>query len=139
MTRYSSRAPIPARLGRLEELATDLWWSWHPEARIVFRRLDYTLWRSTAHNPVRMLWTMPRARLEQAAADEQFLAVYDRAILRLDDARTSRHTATSTVRSPRGTAVTHGLPSGVSATSIGASAQFRRSELSSCHPSGEMY
>ena len=26
------------------------------EARAVFRRLDYALWRATAHNPVRMLW-----------------------------------------------------------------------------------
>jgi hypothetical protein len=34
---------------------------------------------------------------------------------------------TSTVRSPSGTAVMHGLPSGVVACSIGASAQFRRS------------
>ena len=29
----------------------DLWWSWHAEARAVFRRLDYGLWRATAHNP----------------------------------------------------------------------------------------
>ena len=39
----------------------------------------------------------------------------------------TRQTATSTDRSPSGTAVTHGLPSGVSAGSIGASAQLRRS------------
>ena len=32
MTRYGS-LPLPARLGRLEELAIDLWWSWHAEAR----------------------------------------------------------------------------------------------------------
>ena len=36
----------------------------------------------------------------------------------------TRQTATSTVRLPSGTAVTHGLPSGVSAGSIGASVQF---------------
>jgi glucan phosphorylase len=37
---------------RLEELAVDLWWSWHPRRRKVFRLLDYPLWRATAHNPV---------------------------------------------------------------------------------------
>ena len=34
----------------------------------MFRRLDYALWRATAHNPVRMLWLIPREKLEAAAA-----------------------------------------------------------------------
>jgi hypothetical protein len=54
MSRYASLPPRPSRIDRLDELAIDLWWSWN-EARAVFRRLDYALWRSTAHNPVRML------------------------------------------------------------------------------------
>mgnify|MGYP006150539211 CR=1 FL=1 len=37
------------------ELAADLWWTWNTAAREVFRRLDYPLWRQTAHNPVLML------------------------------------------------------------------------------------
>jgi glycogen phosphorylase len=92
MTRYSTLPPLPERLARLEELAIDLWWSWHPEARILFRRLDYALWRATAHNPVRMLWMVPRARLDAAAADPAFLALYDLAIAALDDARAARNT-----------------------------------------------
>ena len=87
MTRYSALPPIPARLSRLEELAVDLWWSWNPEARLVFRSLDYTLWRATAHNPVRMLWLLPRTTLERAAADPEFTARYDRAVGALDAAR----------------------------------------------------
>ncbi len=55
MTRYSGLPPLPERISRLDELAVDLWWSWHRDAREVFRRLDYPLWRATAHNPVRML------------------------------------------------------------------------------------
>ena len=64
MDRYSGLPPLPARLSRLGELAVDLWWSWHRDARSVFRRLDYTLWRATAHNPVRMLWMIARERLD---------------------------------------------------------------------------
>jgi hypothetical protein len=67
--RYASLTPLPERVSRLAELATDLWWSWRPEARGVFRRLDYSLWRATAHNPVRMLWLIPRDKIEAAAAD----------------------------------------------------------------------
>ena len=92
MTRYSSLPPIPERISRLEELAIDLWWSWHPEARTIFRRLDYQLWRATAHNPTRMLWLIPRQKLEAAATDPQFLAQYDRALAALDDARAARNT-----------------------------------------------
>jgi starch phosphorylase len=92
MTRYSPLPPIPERIARLEELAIDLWWSWHPEARVVFRRLDYQLWRATAHNPARMLWLIPREKLQDASTDREFLALYDRAVTALDDARAARNT-----------------------------------------------
>jgi len=92
MTRYAGRPPIPERIGRLEELAIDLWWSWHSDARILFRQLDYMLWRATAHNPVRMLWQVAPERLQAAAADSAFQLTYDRAIRALDDARAARNT-----------------------------------------------
>ena len=42
---------LPARIGRLTELAYNLWWSWHPEARALFAAIDPTVWAMTAHNP----------------------------------------------------------------------------------------
>ncbi len=96
MNRYASLPPFPDRLSRLGELGTDLWWSWHRDARMVFRRLDYALWRSTAHNPVRMLWAVPQARLEAASKDDAFMRLYDRALAGLDDARAARRTWWST-------------------------------------------
>jgi starch phosphorylase len=90
--RYADLPPLPERVRRLDELAVDLWWSWHLEARQVFRRLDFSLWRSTAHNPVRMLWLVPRERLAAVAADPAFLELYDRAIAGLEDARAGRNT-----------------------------------------------
>ena len=92
MNRYPGLPPLPERLNRLDELAVDLWWSWHPEARTVFRRLDYGLWRATAHNPVLMLRLIDRARLERAAADSDFQWLYDRAIGLLDEARSVQRT-----------------------------------------------
>jgi glycogen phosphorylase len=83
---------LPDRIKRLEELANDLWWSWNADARNVFRRLDYPLWRETAHNPVLMLRLMAHERLAHAAADASFLANYDRAIQRLDAARGAHNT-----------------------------------------------
>ena len=59
---------IPDRINRLEELSHDLWWSWTSEARNIFRRLDYPLWRLTAHNPVRMLKLVSRDTLDRTRA-----------------------------------------------------------------------
>src|SRR5262245_63127022 len=92
MTRYVNHPPLPDRLKRLEELAVDLWWSWHSEARAVFRRLDYTTWRVTAHNPVLMLRLISPQKLDAAAADPAFLTAYDAAVAALDDARAARNT-----------------------------------------------
>jgi starch phosphorylase len=83
---------MPPRIARLDEIALDLWWSWHHEARTVFRQLDYSLWRSTAHNPVRMLNLIAVERLQTVADDPGFLAAYDQAIQALDDARAARNT-----------------------------------------------
>jgi starch phosphorylase len=92
MNRYSTIPPLPERLARLDELAIDLWWSWNSDARRVFRRLDYPLWRATAHNPVRMLWVIPPEKLAAAAADADFVALYERAVHGLDAARAARNT-----------------------------------------------
>ncbi len=89
--RFSTAAPLPARLHRLHELALDLWWSWDDRARQVFRRLDYALWRATAHNPVQMLQRITSERLAAVAGDADFLKAYDEAIFGLDDARTVAH------------------------------------------------
>jgi starch phosphorylase len=83
---------LPERINRLPELATDLWWTWNPQAREVFRLLDYPLWRQTAHNPVLMLRGVSDELLHLAAHDERFLSVYDAALDALDRARSAQDT-----------------------------------------------
>ncbi len=68
---------LPERLSRLEELSRNLWWSWSPEARALFRSISVRLWRSTDHNPVRMLRVVTPDRLERLAEDPTFLKKYD--------------------------------------------------------------
>jgi glycogen phosphorylase len=87
MDRYVPLPPLPPRLARLNELAYDLWWSWNSVAREVFRDLDYPLWRFTDHNPVLLLHLVEQERLEHAAADAEFLRLYDEAIAALDSVR----------------------------------------------------
>jgi len=92
MNRYAELPPLPERINRLDQLAVDLWWSWNADGREVFRRLDYTVWRETAHNPVRMLWIVDREKLEAAARDPLFLVAYDSAIANLESARAALNT-----------------------------------------------
>lgn len=87
MDRYVPLPPLPPRIGRLNELAYDLWWSWTPRGREVFRDLDYPLWRFTDHNPVLLLHLIEPERLEHAASDAEFLRLYDEAIAALDVVR----------------------------------------------------
>jgi glycogen phosphorylase len=83
MTEFAS---IP--LGeRIQQLASDLWWSWNPMARDVFRRLDYALWRQTDHNPIKMLKSLPAGRLEALAGDADFMECLEKAIEQLNRAQ----------------------------------------------------
>ena len=68
---------LPERLSGLEELADNLWWSWHPGARMLFKMLDRQAWKESGHNPDRMLREMPVEILEAAAGNEDYLRNYD--------------------------------------------------------------
>ena len=75
--RSLSRPALPERIARLGELANNLWWSWHPQARDLLRALDYPLWRTGGHNPVKQLREISPDRLQEAASDPVFLTLYD--------------------------------------------------------------
>lgn len=75
---------LPERIGRLNELAYNLWWSWHPRARDLFRALDYPLWRMSDHNPVKQLRESNPDKLQAAAADAAFLTLYDSVMAAFD-------------------------------------------------------
>ncbi|HWO56237.1 MAG TPA: alpha-glucan family phosphorylase [bacterium] len=69
---------VPERLSDLIMIAYNLWWSWHPEAIQLFRRMDADLWEQAHHNPVAMLGAMQQERLDELQHDEGFLAQLDR-------------------------------------------------------------
>lgn len=68
---------LPKRIIGLDELAHNLWWSWHLDARELFKSLDRPLWKATGHNPVELLQKLAPYRLVAAAADANFLKDYD--------------------------------------------------------------
>ncbi len=75
---------MPERIQRLPELANNLWWSWTIDARSLFKKLDYTLWRRTQHNPVQMLQLMSKDALETKVQDANFVRHYERVMMQFD-------------------------------------------------------
>ena len=71
---------LPASLERLRELAHNIRWAWNHDTIALFRRLDSDLWETSGHNPVRMLGTIDQKRLEESAADESFMAHFERVL-----------------------------------------------------------
>jgi starch phosphorylase len=68
---------LPSRIAGLGELAENLWWSWHPAARMLFKMLHRRRWKESIHNPDKMLKEMPEEILQAASCNDEFLAHYD--------------------------------------------------------------
>lgn len=76
---------LPERIKRLEPLAYNLWWSWNPEARYLFRRIDRFMWERVEENPVLFLYRVDQERLQWASYDSEFLRTYDEVMTRFDE------------------------------------------------------
>ncbi len=63
----------PAALAPLERLIRNMRWTWHPATRDLFEQIDPETWRRVGHDPLQLLGAVPVQRLEELAADEQFL------------------------------------------------------------------
>jgi len=83
---------MPEKLSRLPEIAYNLWWSWNPDARELFKRLDLIGWRATQHNPVQMLREMSSEQLEEAARDSNLYRHYQKVLLKFDREMSNGHT-----------------------------------------------
>src|SRR5437762_6601286 len=70
---YNVTPILPAALEPLREMSFNLWWTWEPAARRLFRHLDPELWDRTNHNPIRMLQLSRQSRLEELAQDKNFV------------------------------------------------------------------
>jgi starch phosphorylase len=75
---------LPLRLERLSDLAYNLYWTYKPAARSLFRRLDRDLWERSGHNPVILLRDIAQEKLERATQDAGYLARYEEVIAAFD-------------------------------------------------------
>jgi glycogen phosphorylase len=93
---------LPERLKGLSEIASNLWWSWHPGARMLFKRLDRQTWKASGHNPVKVLLALPGEALTKAAGDPEYLLLYDQVMAQFHrDLETGENCFTQRVPNPK--------------------------------------
>jgi starch phosphorylase len=76
---------LPDRISGLADFAYNLWWSWHPEARMLFKMLDRIAWKESGHNPVKMLRELPQEVFTSAVNDPEYLKAYENIILQFHE------------------------------------------------------
>ncbi len=72
-------------LPKLQQLTQNLWWTWKPEVRTIFRDLDIELYHRAHQNPMSVLKQISPEQLEQRAADVDVPARVDRALRQLHE------------------------------------------------------
>jgi starch phosphorylase len=71
--RFTVRPVLPESLRPLEELATNLRWSWHPETQDLFEAVDSEAWVVSNRDPVRFLGAVSASRLSALSKDKRFI------------------------------------------------------------------
>ncbi len=76
------KSNIPEGLEELQDLSKNIWWSWDPAARRLFRSIDPELWKKTQKNPVELLQRASFERLQKLRDTEAFRQDMDRVLSR---------------------------------------------------------
>lgn len=69
---------LPKKIGKLSEIANNLWWSWNTEFLKLFKKIDIDLWEKCGKNPVKFLKQVDQEKLENIAEDTEFLKEYNK-------------------------------------------------------------
>ncbi|MEW6012596.1 MAG: alpha-glucan family phosphorylase [Elusimicrobiales bacterium] len=64
---------LPDNLKPLNELATNMWFTWNWEAIMMFVNIDEDMWHRSHRNPKWILGTLSHEKIEHLAKDENFL------------------------------------------------------------------
>jgi starch phosphorylase len=72
--RFTVRTVLPESLAALDELSTNLRWSWHQPTLQLFNSIDPAHWALTGQDPIALLGAVGTDRLAELAADEEFVA-----------------------------------------------------------------
>ena len=90
--RITVNPQLPKRIGRITEIANNLWWSWNTEFLRLFKIIDIDLWERCNKNPVKFLKAVDQEKLEKASKDVAFVKEYDKIVSNFDAYMNSKNT-----------------------------------------------
>ena len=67
---------LPRELEGLAEISLNLWWTWNPPGKNLFRQVNPFLWKESGHNPIEMLGQMSAEEFDALLKSEHFMNEY---------------------------------------------------------------
>ncbi len=83
--RFTVSTVLPEALAPLDELSTNLRWTWHEPTRRLFESIDPRRWEDCRYDPIALLGLVGPERLAELAADDSFVASADAALADLHE------------------------------------------------------
>jgi len=69
----AERFKLPPSLEKLGDLATNLWFSWNPDVRDLYREIDLDTWRNCGRNPVKFLERVDPQKIDVFSKNAPYL------------------------------------------------------------------
>ncbi|NLC87312.1 MAG: glycosyltransferase family 1 protein [Clostridiaceae bacterium] len=83
---------LPKRIEKLDDIATNLWWSWNVDFLKLFKQIDNDLWETIEKNPVKFLKLVSQEKLEEISKNQDFLREYDKIVENFENYEDSKST-----------------------------------------------
>jgi len=64
---------LPKNLLPLKELAYNMWFSWNPDARDLYKTIDWDLWKQVDRNPVAWLQQIDQEKIKTFSENKAFI------------------------------------------------------------------
>ena len=69
---------IPPKLSKLEQIYSNLYWSWNVKATELFQSIDPELWEKSHHNPILASKKFPLSKFQELEKDVDFISRLDK-------------------------------------------------------------
>ncbi len=82
---FTAVAELPPAISRLRELASNLWWVWHKEAKHLFIDINPATWNAIGHNPVLAIEQAAPEKLIELANNATYMERYHHVLKDFDE------------------------------------------------------
>ena len=67
---------LPKEIEGLEKISLNLWWSWNPRGKALFKHISPYLWKESGHNPIKLLKSLSNEDFAALIKSENFMKEY---------------------------------------------------------------